>query len=107
MKKVMPLFFGCRASPFPGVKGGVHCDGICPCTARLLVCAGGAGPLSLLDLSQIKRLSQRTKKWSGWQELNLRGHVPKTCGCPLAYTRMLERVFSLTLGVRSCRPVPF
>ena len=26
-------------------------------------------------------------KWSGWQELNLRGHVPKTCGWPLPYTR--------------------
>ena len=28
------------------------------------------------------------KKWSGWQELNLRGHVPKTCGWPLPYTRI-------------------
>src|SRR3954471_19659485 len=27
--------------------------------------------------------------WSGWQELNLRGHVPRTCGWPLPYTRML------------------
>src|SRR5216684_7100709 len=30
-----------------------------------------------------------SKKWSGWQELNLRGHVPKTCGWPLPYTRIL------------------
>ena len=28
------------------------------------------------------------EKWSGWQELNLRGHVPKTCGWPLPYTRI-------------------
>jgi hypothetical protein len=27
------------------------------------------------------------ERWSGWQELNLRGHVPKTCGWPLPYTR--------------------
>ena len=31
---------------------------------------------------------QSKKKWSGWQELNLRGHVPKTCGWPLPYTRI-------------------
>src|SRR4051812_18555951 len=31
------------------------------------------------------------RKWSGWQELNLRGHVPKTCGWPLPYTRMFRR----------------
>ena len=27
--------------------------------------------------------------WSGWQELNLRGHAPKACGWPLPYTRTL------------------
>ena len=27
------------------------------------------------------------EKWSGWQELNLRGNVPKTCGWPLPYTQ--------------------
>jgi hypothetical protein len=31
---------------------------------------------------------RKHKKWSGWQELNLRGHVPKTCGWPLPYTRI-------------------
>ena len=31
---------------------------------------------------------QTSKEWSGWQELNLRGHVPKTCGWPLPYTRI-------------------
>src|SRR5580700_11526326 len=25
----------------------------------------------------------KVRKCSGWQELNLRGHVPKTCGWPL------------------------
>src|SRR5207248_8065981 len=28
-------------------------------------------------------------RWSGWQELNLREHVPKTCGWPLPYTRIM------------------
>ena len=32
---------------------------------------------------------RKHKKWSGWQELNLRGHVPKTCGWPLPYTRIV------------------
>src|SRR5437764_15338131 len=31
----------------------------------------------------------RTKEWSGWQELNLRGHAPKACGWPLHYTRIV------------------
>jgi hypothetical protein len=31
----------------------------------------------------------RLKLWSGWQELNLRGHAPKACGWPLPYTRTL------------------
>src|SRR5215813_4158939 len=31
--------------------------------------------------------SPTTKIWSGWQELNLRGHAPKACGWPLPYTR--------------------
>src|SRR6266851_5051207 len=35
-----------------------------------------------------------SKKWSGWQELNLRGHVPKTCGWPLPYTRIVGKGFS-------------
>jgi hypothetical protein len=32
--------------------------------------------------------AKREEKWSGWQELNLREHVPKTCGWPLPYTRI-------------------
>src|SRR5579864_9379774 len=31
----------------------------------------------------------RTKEWSGWQELNLRGHAPKAWGWPLPYTRIV------------------
>ena len=34
------------------------------------------------------KLANAMRNWSGWQELNLRGHVPKTCGWPLPYTRM-------------------
>src|SRR5215831_15428368 len=30
-----------------------------------------------------------SEKWSGWQELNLRGHAPKACGWPLPYTRIV------------------
>ena len=29
----------------------------------------------------------KRKKWSGWQELNLREHAPKACGWTLPYTR--------------------
>ncbi len=30
-------------------------------------------------------------KWSGWQELNLREHVPKTCGWPATLHPDLKR----------------
>src|SRR5438128_11232077 len=46
-----------------------------------------------MSLSYCPTLLPRHKspntKWSGWPELNLRGHVPKTCGWPLPYTRIL------------------
>src|SRR5437016_10020423 len=38
-------------------------------------------------------------KWSGWQELNLRGHVPKTCGWPLPYTRIMGEGLSAPSGL--------
>jgi hypothetical protein len=50
--------------------------------------------LEVMSLSYCPTLLPRhksanpTRKWSGWQELNLRGHVPKTCGWPLPYTRI-------------------
>src|SRR6476660_3165030 len=37
----------------------------------------------------LPRHNEVAKEWSGWQELNLRGHVPKTCGWPLPYTRIV------------------
>src|SRR5438874_12718202 len=40
-------------------------------------------------------------RWSGWQELNLRGHVPKTCGWPLPYTRIMGE----GLAALSCLPL--
>ena len=36
---------------------------------------------------------RKHKKWSGWQELNLRGHVPKTCGWPLDAHYLAQRVY--------------
>src|SRR6266404_3221280 len=54
---------------------------------------------------------RKHKKWSGWQELNLRGHVPKTCGWPLPYTRIwwlgteLNRIHWL-FRPALCRRVP-
>src|SRR5437660_8179399 len=39
-------------------------------------------------LPRLKSINAK-QEWSGWQELNLRGHVPKTCGWPLPYTRTL------------------
>src|SRR5712691_5687391 len=36
-----------------------------------------------------------------WQELNLRGHVPKTCGWPLPYTRIMGE----GLSALSCLPL--
>src|SRR6266849_3821855 len=42
-----------------------------------------------MSLSDCPTLLRRHKIWSGWQELNLRGHVPKTCGWPLPYTRIM------------------
>ena len=52
--------------------------------------------LEVMGLSYCPTLLPRhNKKWSGWQELNLRGHVPKTCGWPLPYTRIVgEGLFS-------------
>jgi hypothetical protein len=38
--------------------------------------------------------------WSGWQELNLRGHAPKACGWPLPYTRTLVARH----GIEPCPP---
>jgi hypothetical protein len=43
-------------------------------------------------------LEQRKTKGSGWQELNLREHVLKTCGWPLSYTRTVGEDF-LALSV--------
>ena len=40
-------------------------------------------------LPRHKLRNVKPRKWSGWQELNLRGHVPKTCGWPLPYTRIV------------------
>lgn len=57
------------------------------------------------------KLLSAKKKWSGWQELNLRGHVPKTCGWPLPYTRIwwlgteLNRIHWL-FRPALCRRVP-
>ena len=54
---------------------------------------------------------RKHQKWSGWQELNLRGHVPKTCGWPLPYTRIwwlgteLNRIHWL-FRPALCRRVP-
>src|SRR5438552_16279218 len=45
--------------------------------------------------------SAMQKKWSGCQELNLRGHVPKTCGWPLPYTRISRE----GLAALSCLPL--
>src|ERR1051326_296294 len=39
------------------------------------------------------------KKWSGWQELNLRGHAPKACGWPLPYTRTVGEGLSALPGL--------
>src|SRR5580658_4684483 len=53
----------------------------------------------------------KVRKCSGWQELNLRGHVPKTCGWPLPYTRIwwlgteLNRIHWL-FRPALCRRVP-
>src|SRR6266478_6534390 len=44
---------------------------------------------------------RKHKKWSVWQELNLRGHVPKTCGWPLPYTRIMGE----GLSALSCLPL--
>src|SRR5579864_292090 len=49
-------------------------------------CATG-DPLVLSHAAPPPRIA-KVRKWSGWQELNLRGHVPKTCGWPLPYTRI-------------------
>src|ERR1700730_9523693 len=47
----------------------------------------GYEPLVLSYATTAPEIRIRKWKWSGWQELNLRGHVPKTCGWPLPYTR--------------------
>jgi hypothetical protein len=43
-----------------------------------------------------------SENWSGWQELNLRGHVPKTCGWPLPYTRIWLSKIREGLAALSC-----
>ena len=47
--------------------------------------------LEVMSLSYCPTLLPRhtSENWSGWQELNLRGHAPKACGWPLPYTRTL------------------
>src|SRR5713226_6331963 len=57
--------------------------------------------LEVMSLSYCPTLLPRHKIWSGWQELNLRGHVPKTCGWPLPYTRIVREGFSAL----SCLPL--
>ena len=58
-----------------------------------------------LVLSYATTAPQLLKNWSGWQELNLRGHVPKTCGWPLPYTRIMgEGLLALSLFIPSRRP---
>src|SRR5262245_31336460 len=44
-------------------------------------------------------LPRHNKKWSGWQELNLRGHAPKACGWPLPYTRIVGEGLSTLPGL--------
>src|SRR5579872_1628016 len=59
----------------------------------------------LLELSHFSvspQISQLKKNWSGWQELNLRGHVPKTCGWPLPYTRISLSKLGEGVAALSC-----
>jgi hypothetical protein len=51
-------------------------------------------PDNAIHKAVVARGQDMSKKWSGWQELNLRGHVPKTCGWPLPYTRIMGEGFS-------------
>ena len=53
-------------------------------------------------LPRHKSVDAKHKKWSGWQELNLRGHVPKTCGWPLPYTRIWLSQIREGLAALSC-----
>ena len=43
--------------------------------------------------------ANKKRKWSGWQELNLRGHAPKACGWPLPYTRIVGEGISTLSGL--------
>src|SRR5258707_12655621 len=43
-----------------------------------------------------------SKKWCRWQELNLRGHVPKTCGWRLPYPRIWWSKLREGLSALSC-----
>src|SRR3984893_3516456 len=71
----------------------------------------GYEPLVLSYATTAPEIRIRKWKWSGWQELNLRGHVPKTCGWPLPYTRIwrlgteLNRIHWL-FRPALCRRVP-
>src|SRR5579862_6909496 len=59
--------------------------------------------LSYATTAPTNRLSK--ENWSGWQELNLRGHVPKTCGWPLPYTRIVgEGLSALSSSPSRTRP---
>src|SRR5215469_12466867 len=62
------------------------------CVKSIVAWYGSIFPLSV-------RITH-TESWSGWQELNLRGHVPKTCGWPLPYTRTL----AARHGIEPCPP---
>src|SRR5882724_1479937 len=66
--------------------------------------------LEVMSLSYCPSLLSRHKthieRWSGWQELNLRGHVPKTCGWPLPYTRIVKEGVSALSGSIPSRTQP-
>src|SRR6476646_5649247 len=57
------------------------------CTAGFAPAFRGYEPFVLSYATTAPEISIRRWKWSGWQELNLRGHAPKACGWPLPYTR--------------------
>src|SRR5579883_2141974 len=69
--------------------------------AKNLVARAGFAPAfrgyEPLVLSYATTAPQLLEIWSGWQELNLRGHAPKACGWPLPYTRTVgEGVLALS-----------
>ena len=47
-----------------------------------------------LVLSYATAAPQLLRKRAGCREVNLRGHVPETCGWPLPYTRIIGEGFS-------------